>query len=264
VLDVSLKAAGISLKQVLPPTRRQVTYSGVITSGSMERVMGMARKFKSVGFSQYKVKVGDGGSRDRVKAVREILGPDADIRVDANGVWTLEQALSELEALSELGVTSCEEPLGRDRADALPELCRRSAVPIMLDESLVTFEEAQSIASAGACHLFNLRISKCGGITGTLRFVSLAKEYGLGIQIGSHVGETSILSAAARHLAASIEDLRFLEGSFGTLLLSEDIASPSIRFGYRGMAPLLRGAGLGVKVVPERLTHYGAKIVELR
>ena len=93
--------------------------------------------------------------------------------------------------------------------------------------------------------------------------VRLARAHNIGLQLGAHVGETSILSAAGRHLAAHLGDLRFLEGSYGTLLLSADITRQSLRFGFGGKAPLVRGSGLGVHVLEERVDDFSVASVNL-
>ena len=83
------------------------------------------------------------------------------------------------------------------------------------------------------------------------------------MQIGCQVGETAILSAAGRHVAAFLEDLEFLEGSFGNLLLAEDVSRDGVNFGYGGRAPILRGTGLGIEVRDEILEKYAHSIVNL-
>ena len=83
------------------------------------------------------------------------------------------------------------------------------------------------------------------------------------MQVGSLVGETAILSAAARHVAASLPEVAFVEGSYGTLLLTEDVSTDAVRFGHRGVAPVLTGPGLGIRVRPERLHKYARQVVEL-
>jgi muconate cycloisomerase len=263
LLDCSLKAAGRALSEVLPPSGRDLCYSGVITSGSIDRALANARKFRSAGLKHYKVKTGFDDDVDRLKGIREILGPDVSIRIDANAAWTLEEALERLKALKGLGIESCEEPLGRERMADLPELAAKSPIPLMMDESLCDLEDGRFLAENKACHLFNLRISKCGGLNRVLKLVDLARRHEIGLQIGAHVGETSILSAAGRHLAAHLHDLRFLEGSYGTLLLSADITRNSLRFGFGGKAQLIRGAGLGVRVLDERISDFSIVSVAL-
>ncbi len=263
LLDCSLRRGQRSLAALLPAPSEALCYGGAIASGSVDKALKLGRQMKRFGLSHVKIKVGDEAEIERVAALRELLGPEVSIRVDANGAWTLREALRQLEAMAGHGVACCEEPLGRARMGDLPELCRRSPVPIMLDESLVSLEEARRLAGQRACHSFNLRLSKCGGIARTLAFVDIARAHGIGFQIGAHVGETAVLSAAGRHVAASLPDLRYLEGSYGNLLLAEDIAIPSLRFGHRGRAPLPRGPGLGVEVQEERLNRYAERVVEL-
>jgi muconate cycloisomerase len=81
--------------------------------------------------------------------------------------------------------------------------------------------------------------------------------------VGSQVGETAILSAAGRHLAATLPDVAFVEGSYGSLLLSEDVSADAIRFGHGGEARVLTGPGLGVRVVEARLRKHARRVVEL-
>ena len=81
-----------------------------------------------------------------------------------------------------------------------------------------------------------------------LAFAEKAAAAGVALQLGALVGETAILSAVGRALAAADERFQFVEGSYGTLLLKEDVGRQSVRFGHGGRAPLLRGPGLGVEV----------------
>jgi muconate cycloisomerase len=133
----------------------------------------------------------------------------------------------------------------------------------MVDESLVTAQDARALIAARAADFFNVRISKCGGLARSLAIASAALAAGLGVQVGSQVGETAILSAAGRHLAAALPAVAFVEGSFGTLLLAEDVSVESVRFGHRGEAPILSGSGLGIRVVEERLRRRAVAVREL-
>jgi len=258
LLDLSLKLRQQNLGELLEPRVARVPYSGVITSGSPERAAALARKLVLGGIGQIKIKVGDALDLERVRAVREVVG-ERSLRVDANGAWTLEEAQSRLATLAELGVESCEEPLGRERMAQLPELTAHSPVPIVVDESLVTAADARVLLERGACHGFNLRLNKLGGLWPCLQLARAAAQPGVWCQLGSHVGETSILAAAGRQLALHLGGLRFVEGSFGSLLLGQDIASPSIKFGHGGWGSALSGPGLGASVLPERLAALAVR-----
>src|ERR1700731_1402076 len=89
ILDLALRLKKLPMAYLLPPRRQIVCYSGVITSGSLEAVARYARQMKLIGLRHVKVKVGSGDDVERVRIVREIMGPDVSIRVDANAAWKI-------------------------------------------------------------------------------------------------------------------------------------------------------------------------------
>lgn len=263
VLDCALRRARRPLATLLPPHRSRVTYSGVITAGPVARAVQHARRMRAIGLHDVKVKVGFDDDVARVTAVREALGPDASLRLDANGAWNFERAIEVLNAVTHLGIAAVEQPLPRGSVEDQARLRQATPVPIMADESLVTPADGEALIADKAVDFFNIRISKCGGLARSLAIAERAAKAGLGVQVGSQVGETAILSAAGRHLAAALPSVVFVEGSFGTLLLAEDVSVESVRFGHRGEAPLLTGPGLGIRVVEERLRRRAVAVHEL-
>jgi muconate cycloisomerase len=263
VLDCALRRAGRPLATLLPPRRSRVTYSGVITAGPIARAVQHARQMRAIGLHNIKVKVGFDDDVARVTAVREALGYDASLRLDANGAWSFERAVHVLNAVAPLGIAAVEQPLPRGPVEDLARLRQAIPVPIMADESLVTPADAEALIAGEAVDFFNVRISKCGGLARSLAIAERAAKAGVGVQVGSQVGETAILSAAGRHLAAALPTVAFVEGSFGTLLLAEDVSVESVRFGHRGEASLLTGPGLGIRVVEERLRRRTVAVHEL-
>ncbi|MBY0457804.1 MAG: dipeptide epimerase, partial [Gemmataceae bacterium] len=113
--------------------------------------------------------------------------------------------------------------------------------------------DAERAVQHSWCDLFNLRLSKCGGFIPSLRLAQLARRHGLGYQLGCQVGETAILSAAGRHFATSVADLRYLEGSYDRHLVWESLSSEDLTFSRSGWAPALVGSGLGFTLDPARL-----------
>jgi L-Ala-D/L-Glu epimerase / N-acetyl-D-glutamate racemase len=263
ILDCVLRRGGTSLGRLLRPVRTKVTYSGVITAGTLETALQQARRMTLIGIAQVKLKVGFDDDVSRIRALRGALGPEVSLRLDANGAWTIDRAREVLDSVSSSNIAAVEEPLRRGCLESLARLRREVSVPIMADESLVTVSDAEALIAAQAVDSFNVRISKCGGLSRSLRIAGMAAAAGLAVQVGSQVGETAILSAAGRHLAAHLERVAFVEGSYGTLLLTEDISSDPVRFGHRGEAPLLRGPGLGARVLEDRLRKYARAVVEL-
>jgi L-alanine-DL-glutamate epimerase-like enolase superfamily enzyme len=105
--------------------------------------------------------------------------------------------------------------------------------------------------ASSSCDLFNLRLSKCGGFVQTLRLAQYAVQHGLGYQLGCQIGETAILSAAGRHFASSVRNLRYVEGSYDRHLVREALGREDLTFGWGGWAKALPGPGLGVSIDKE-------------
>lgn len=263
VVDCALRRARRSLGTLLPARRHRVTYSGIITAGPLESVVRHARRMRVLRFRHVKLKVGFDDDVARVRAARETLGPEVSLRLDANGAWTFERAVEVLAAVEPFDVAAVEQPLPRGKARDLARLRAAASVPLMADESLITLDDAEILLTEKAVDFFNVRVSKCGGLLRSLAIAACATRSGVGVQIGSQVGETAILAAAGRHVAAALPALSFAEGSFGTLLLGEDVSVESVRFGHRGEAAPLTGPGLGITVVEERLRRHAVAVREL-
>jgi L-alanine-DL-glutamate epimerase-like enolase superfamily enzyme len=232
-----------------------VQYSTAITSAQGLKARLAALGMRLYGFKQMKVKVGIEGQDDvtRLRAIRRWGGRRMNLRVDANEAWSVETAVERIRALEPFGITSVEQPVPHANVEALAEARRQVKTPIMLDESLCGRIDAERAVAQGTCDLFNLRLSKCGGFIPTLRLAQFARRNGLDCQLGCQVGETAILSAAGRHFAASVADLRYLEGSYDRHLVRESLAMKDITFGRGGWAPALSGPGLGVALDAEAL-----------
>jgi len=262
LVDALLKAEGRSLSQILPPQRSQVTYSGVITASSVESAVKMAKRFKQFAIPHLKIKVTGEGDRDRVAAIRAAVGDAPSLRIDGNGAYTVAGAIATCQDLAEFAITSAEQMIPRgDRAD-LAAVQAAAPIPQMADESLITLADAEALIAANACQWFNLRISKCGGLANTVAIAHLAQSAGIRCQLGCQVGETAILSAAGRHLAAHLP-VEFVEGSYGKLLLSQDISRHPLHFGHQGHAPLLTRPGLGIEILDNHLETYAHQTISL-
>jgi L-Ala-D/L-Glu epimerase len=265
LLDCLLKSKKLSLSAILPPKRNTVIYSGAITSSSIEKAVKNANSFKLFGLKHIKVKINGEDDVARINAIRQAVGEEISLRIDGNGIYDFDAAVAICQKLSELNlnIDSAEQLIERSTPQTWAKLKELAPIPQMVDESLVTIEDAEALIAANACDFFNLRISKCGGIAQTIKIAQLAQTAGIKIQLGCQVGETAILSAAGRHLAAWLDDVIFVEGSYGNLLLSEDISRESIRFGNGGKGGLLRQPGLGIEVKDEVLEKYAVQTLDL-
>jgi L-alanine-DL-glutamate epimerase-like enolase superfamily enzyme len=237
------------------PTPRQVRYSGAITAESARAERISAFKIRIYGFNQVKIKVGAEGQDDprRLSRMRMILGRRMDIRLDANEAWPASEVIDRVAPLLPYGPSALEQPVPHAQVGALADIRPRLGVSVMLDESLCGYPDAQSAVDHGTADILNVRLSKCGGIFPSLRIIALARRSGLGIQLGCHPGETSLLSAAGRHLASRVAGLRYVEGSYDRHILGANLTRHDITFGYGGRAHPLTGPGLGVEVDPALL-----------
>jgi muconate cycloisomerase len=263
LIDALLRRKDLSLAAILPPKRSEVTYSGVITTGSIATALRLTHACMQLGLQAIKIKIGGSDACRRVAAIREAVGPSVSLRVDANGAYAVPEAIATLNAMAPYSIDCAEQPVPRGDPADLAHVQAASPIPVMADESLVTAADVQELVEARACRLFNLRLSKCGGIRRTLEMASVAKRAGVRVQLGCQVGETAILSAAGRHVAAYIDDPVFVEGSYGGLLLAEDVGEEEVAFGHGGTAEVLRGPGLGVRVREDRLRAYAETVITL-
>jgi len=243
----------------------RVRYSTTITAETALRERISAVKMRLYGFCQCKVKVGVPGADDcrRLRRIRFWLGRRVDLRLDANEAWAADELPFRVKPLLRFRISCIEQPVPHREVGRLPAMRRQLGVPVMLDESLTSMADAEQAIGLGACDLFNIRLSKCGGFLNSLRLAARAREAAIGYQLGCHPGETGILSAAGRHWASIVPDIRYLEGSYDRHLLKELLTLEDITFGYGGRAPALGGPGLGVTVneavlerwTTDRFTH---------
>lgn len=250
-------------KQIYQP-RKFVYYSGGITSSNRRKEKISAFKMRVYGFRDCKIKVGvDDDEAERMAVLRRWLGRRVVIRIDANEAWSADETVRKVRSLEPYGIASVEQPVSHEDVDSLKDVRKQVNTPVMLDESLTSVADAEAAISNQTCDLFNIRLSKCGGYLNSLRLAAIASQAGLGYQLGCHPGESGILSAAGRHWATTVKNIRFLEGSYDRHLLQRLVTCEDITFKYGGKAPALTGPGLGVTIDESRLAELAVKHAEI-
>ena len=274
ILDSACRVENISIGQLIEKlpgtesivsTRKEAFYSGAITSMSPFRQIVSALKMRLFAFRTVKVKVGAAGIHDEacLKRVRRIVGRHVDLRLDANEAWRCEEVCSKMQPFLKYNVTSLEQPVPHADVAGLRQVRSELNAPIMLDESLCCHEDAERAIAGGWCDLFNIRLSKCGGLLRSLKLAALARQHGLGFQLGCQVGETGILSAAGRHFACNVDNIRYLEGSFDRFLVRDALTEQDLTFQYGGRGRRLAGPGLGVDINECRVRQLAVRTTEL-
>jgi muconate cycloisomerase len=210
------------------------------------------------GFKQVKVKVGKSLQENLqlLQIARTVLGDSVSLRIDANCAWSADETIEQLKAMHDFKLASVEQPTAADDYDGMSKVTAAKLLPVVADESLCSQDDAKRLIEQRGCDIFNIRISKCGGLINSLDLYRKALDAGLTCQLGAQVGETAILSAAGRHIATRCESLKWLEGSYGTLLLKHDIAKPGMTIGFGGWARSLERPGLGVEPIQKRIREH--------
>lgn len=212
-----------------------------------ERAARMVRQ----GWKAIKVKVGrhehPRADVDRLRAVHEAIGPDVFLSVDANGGYTVEQAIWAAVRFEPLDVALFEQPTRRGDHVGMAEVRRRSPVPIMADESVFTPQDALEVIRHGAADVLSLYPGKHGGIRATQAIARLAEAAGVPCTIGSNL-EREVATAAMAHVTVATPNLlceRFPGDLIGPVYFEEPLSSPPLRYAAdRLFVP--EGPGLGV------------------
>jgi len=140
------------------------------------------------------------------KAVREAVGPEVTIGIDANEGYDETTTVRVMRALDGYDVGYLEQPLPRTQLPGLARLRAKLDVPIFVDESVFTPEDAWRVAAAGACDVIVLKLYKCGGITGAQRVAHVAAAAGIGVNVGGTAQGSQLEAAAAASLSLSLEN----------------------------------------------------------
>ncbi|MHC4514794.1 MAG: mandelate racemase/muconate lactonizing enzyme family protein [Planctomycetota bacterium] len=266
LLDLAGQWFGESAGSVLGPVRSlEVQYSGVIATADPEAARKQAASLAELGAGAVKVKVGEDldTNRQLLESARKILGDEVELRIDAKCAWSASEAIAQLQVLRDFMLAGVEQPVAADDLAAMAEVTAADLVQVVADESICSFEDAQRLIDNRACNVFNLQLSKCGGLVNCGRLHSLAFRAGVSCQLGAQMGETGILSAAGRQVATRLDSLLWQEGSFGRLLLETDITAPDVTVGPGGWAPALDSPGLGVAPVTRALERHTVDKVQV-
>jgi L-alanine-DL-glutamate epimerase-like enolase superfamily enzyme len=247
-----------------PKQRKSLEYSAVIPLTSTKQMRFLFQLVKMNRMRFVKLKVGNDSDLETLRLARDLLGSEVDIRVDANSAWTPSEAIARLREMQPYRISAVEQPVAKADFAGLKQVSEAVQIPVIADESLCTEEDARSLIDLQACRVFNIRVSKCGGLGAATRIRKMAEEAGILCQLGCHVGETSILSAAGRHFALTVPQLSYVEGSFSSVLLVRDVVTQPVVFNGGGIAYELPGPGLGIEVLASALDelavyHYVEK-----
>ena len=206
-----------------------------ISIGTAQEVQTWARD-AAKRFSILKLKLGREHTLEIVRAVR--AATDARLVADANCAWTLDQAMSLIPALADLGLEWVEQPLPEEDLDGLRRIREASPIPIFADEPVRTARDIPRLA--GCVDGVNIKVMKAGGLREALRMIAVARAHGLQVMLGCMI-ETSLGITAAAHLAPLV-DWADLDGN--QTVINDPFTGVQVD---RGCLVLPDGPGLGVQ-----------------
>jgi len=241
--------------------QESVQYGSVIPFGNKKAMLALLWFYKVWGFKTVKLKVGGTLEDDlaKLKLVRQIMGKNAIIRVDANCAWTVDQTIAAADKFQIFNVASIEQPIKADDIAGLAKITANVQQEIVVDESLCTMADAKNLIEQKACGAFNIRISKVGGLLLARSMAQLARDSGLAVHMGAQVGESAILTAAGRIFAAIEPPCSNYEGSNNSWLLHQDISRENLTVSLRGRGNIKLANGLGLNILQSRIKDLTIK-----
>jgi o-succinylbenzoate synthase len=241
--DAEARTRGIPLHSLLKPgsDAQPVRCNATLTAGTPADVLAQAEEWAADGFTTFKLKLGVGDDVAQVRAVREGLGEEVKIRIDANGSWRDAEAATRLAALEPFAIELAEQPVSS--LGAMAALRDTTSIPLVADESVSSPEDAAEAAQTSACDAVTVKLSKTGSLDASLgghlpTYLSSALDGPVGIAAAAHVAQTlsppEPWSTVAHGLAT--------ERLFSTTILDgEGLLS-------RAELPVPDGKGLGITI----------------
>jgi L-Ala-D/L-Glu epimerase len=249
LFDILGKAAGLPVFRLLGGDK--TTFETDITTGidTPEAMASEAKKNADKGYKNLKAKVGLDPDEDvaRIKAIREAIGPDICLRIDANQGWSVPQAIYALKRMEPYKVQLVEQPVVAWDTAGLKAVRSESPIPIMADEALFLPADAVKLIRADACDTFNIKLMKAGGILNSVRIAHVADAANIRCMVGCMLDSKIALTAAA-HVVASQKNIIYADLDGNTEHVVDPVIGGMTVKG--GVLSLPETPGLGVDVDP--------------
>jgi L-Ala-D/L-Glu epimerase len=252
-LDLRARQEGRPLAE---PAKDALAVNLTLGAGPPDEVGVRARSGVRDGYACFKLKVGLPDDADRVAAVREAVGPWPALRVDANGAWSVDEAVRAIRAIEEHDLEFAEQPCAT--LEELAEVRQRVSTPIAADEPIATAEDVRRAIELEACDVVNVKLAASGGFGAAREALRAARAGRLGALLSSTMdGPWGI--AAALQLAAA-ENVSLACG-LATLDLFEGRIARALAGPHKGTLKVPGGPGLGVTVDEQALREVTVEVL---
>ncbi len=246
IYDLLAQAAGMPLYAYLGGHRDRMPTDMTIGIMDREAAVARAQSWAQAGFRALKIKVGRDWRADvkRVKAIRDAVGSDIELRVDGNEGYSWSDALSFARHAQRLNIAFFEQPVAVGDWEGMRALTESSPIPIMADEMALTADDVKKLRWSNAARMVNLKLMKHGGIARTIEVNTICESAGYPVMMGCN-GEPQLSIAAALHLALATRNVRWLDLDSHFSLKSDPTSG--LRFdGGMLLAPNRPGIGIDV------------------
>lgn len=260
--DIASREASVPLYQYLGGKNNKTLVTDYTVSlGEAKKMAEDAAKYKAEGFPVIKVKLGESKSKDaeRIHLIREAIGYDIPLRIDANQGWDVKTAIDTLNELERYNIQHCEEPIPRWDFMRLRKVRKKSDIPIMADESCCDHHDAERLIDLKACDMINIKLGKSGGIYDALKIISLAEKAKMKMQVGAFM-ESRLGMTAFAHLALCSDNI--LHCDFDTpLMFTEDPVSSGLTYHENGVVKVPETPGLGSWIEESVLARFDKTVI---
>ena len=248
--DLLSQKAGVPLYKFLGSYRRSIPTSITIGIMPISATLDYAKSHIKRGFTILKIKGGNNVSEDieKIIRIRETVGKQIKIRFDANQGYTVEDSMKFLKGTHHAGIELFEQPTPKDQLEQLAQVTKKTSVPVMADESLLSLKDVFRLSKGQCTDLINIKLMKTGGILEGMHINSVAKAAGIHVMVGC-MDESALGIVAGLHLALSRPNIKYadLDGHLdivndpfeGLLKIEKGVLIPpeSIGLGWIGMKP---------------------------
>ncbi|HJU47249.1 MAG TPA: mandelate racemase/muconate lactonizing enzyme family protein [Gaiellaceae bacterium] len=259
LLDLKGKALAVPVVELLGGScRDRVPVVGYLFIDEPEANARKAAAFVEAGFTELKLKVGRDFHQDHdtIAAIRDRVGSEVKLRIDANMNWSVPAAVKWIRGLEQFDLQYVEQPVPDFDVQGLAQVRRSVAVPVAADEACTDVRSALELIKADACDVFVVYPSEAGGLTRARQIAALAEAAGKWCAIGSWA-ELGVATMANAHLVASCPNFVFASDTHYPLQEHDVLAEPvEMR---DGLVEVPRSPGLGVELDPsavEQLANF--------
>jgi len=256
--DISGKAMNLPVHRLMMGCNRKTVpaYASSIFFDTPEKMAEIAVGLVERGFDAIKVKVGQGVDVDAacMKKIRQTVGPDIRLMVDANSAFTATDATRLGRGLDELGVIWFEEPVPPDNLEGYKQLAEKLDTAIAAGEGEFSLYGVRSILENGVT-IFQPDVARAGGISEVRKMAVLCQAFQAAF--APHTGASSaICMAASLHLSAAVPNLMIYEHMVGENPLAEVLLKTPLPEPKNGMIDIPDGPGLGIELDRKALETY--------